>query len=157
MGIPIPVLILVALAISVSLLLNKTRFGRYVFAMGGNLEAAERAGINVKRMTVWVFILMGALVGISAIVASARLQSAGNSIGQLDELRVIAAAVIGGCTLAGGAGTISGAILGAVVIQSLQSGMSLLGYDASLQNIFTGLVLVLAVYIDRLYQQRRPG
>ena len=157
MGIPIPVLILVALAISVSLLLNKTRFGRYVFAMGGNLEAAERAGINVKRMTVWVFILMGALVGISAIVASARLQSAGNSIGQLDELRVIAAAVIGGCTLAGGAGTISGAIIGAVVIQSLQSGMSLLGYDASLQNIFTGLVLVLAVYIDRLYQQRRPG
>lgn len=157
MGIPIPVLILVALAVTVSLLLNKTRFGRYVFAMGGNLEAAERAGINTKRMTVWVFVLMGALVGISAIVASARLQSAGNSIGQLDELRVIAAAVIGGCTLAGGAGTISGAILGAVVIQSLQSGMSLLGYDASLQNIVTGLVLVIAVFIDRLYQQRRPG
>jgi D-xylose transport system permease protein len=157
MGIPIPVLILVALAVAVSLLLNKTRFGRYVFAMGGNLEAAERAGINVKRMTVLVFVLMGALVGVSAIVASARLQSAGNSIGSLDELRVIAAAVIGGCSLAGGAGTIAGAILGAVVIQSLQSGMSLLGYDASLQNIVTGLVLVLAVYIDRLYQQRRPS
>ncbi len=157
MGIPIPVLILVALAVAVSLLLNKTRFGRYVFAMGGNLEAAERAGINVKRMTVWVFVLMGALVGVSAIVASARLQSAGNSIGSLDELRVIAAAVIGGCSLAGGAGTIAGAILGAVVIQSLQSGMSLLGYDASLQNIVTGAVLVLAVYIDRLYQQRRPA
>lgn len=157
MGIPIPVIILVGLAVAVSLLLNKTRFGRYVFAMGGNLEAAERAGINVKRMTVWVFVLMGALVGVSAIVASARLQSAGNSIGSLDELRVIAAAVIGGCSLAGGAGTIAGAILGAVVIQSLQSGMSLLGYDASLQNIVTGLVLVLAVYIDRLYQQRRPS
>lgn len=157
MGIPIPVLILVGLAIAVSLLLNKTRFGRYVFAMGGNLEAAERAGINVKRMTVWVFVLMGALVGVSAIVASARLQSAGNSIGTLDELRVIAAAVIGGCSLAGGAGTIAGAILGAIVIQSLQSGMSLLGYDASLQNIVTGAVLVLAVYIDRLYQQRRPS
>lgn len=157
MGIPIPVLILAGLAVTVSLLLNKTRFGRYVFAMGGNLEAAERAGINVKRMTVWVFVLMGALVGVSAIVASARLQSAGNSIGSLDELRVIAAAVIGGCSLAGGAGTIAGAILGAVVIQSLQSGMSLLGYDASLQNIVTGAVLVLAVYIDRLYQQRRPS
>ncbi|WP_374310712.1 sugar ABC transporter permease [Dongia sp.] len=157
MGIPIPVLILAALAVIVSLLLNKTRFGRYVFAMGGNLEAAERAGINVKRMTVLVFVLMGALVGVSAIVASARLQSAGNSIGSLDELRVIAAAVIGGCSLAGGSGTIAGAILGAVVIQSLQSGMSLLGYDASLQNIVTGLVLVLAVYIDRLYQQRRPS
>ena len=156
MGIPIPVIILIALAIAVSLLLNRTRFGRYVFAMGGNPEAAERAGINTKRMTVLVFTLMGALVGISAIVASARLQSAGNSIGSLDELRVIAAAVIGGCSLAGGAGTIAGAILGAVVIQSLQSGMSLLGYDASLQNIVTGLVLVLAVYVDRLYQQRRP-
>lgn len=157
MGIPIPVLILVALAVAVSLLLNKTRFGRYVFAMGGNLEAAERAGINVKRMTVWVFVLMGALVGVSAIVASARLQSAGNSIGSLDELRVIAAAVIGGCSLAGGAGTVAGAILGAVIIQSLQSGMSLLGYDASLQNIVTGAVLVIAVYVDRLYQQRRPA
>ncbi len=157
MGIPIPVIILVGLAVLVSLLLNKTRFGRYVFAMGGNLEAAERAGINVKRMTFWVFVLMGALVGISAIVASARLQSAGNSIGTLDELRVIAAAVIGGCSLAGGAGTISGAILGAVIIQSLQSGMSLLGYDASLQNIVTGAVLVIAVYVDRIYQQRRPA
>ncbi|TDQ82146.1 D-xylose transport system permease protein [Dongia mobilis] len=156
MGIPIPVIILIALALAVSLLLNRTRFGRYVYAMGGNPEAAERAGINTKRMTVLVFTLMGALVGISAIVASARLQSAGNSIGSLDELRVIAAAVIGGCSLAGGAGTIAGAILGAVVIQSLQSGMSLLGYDASLQNIVTGLVLVLAVYVDRLYQQRRP-
>lgn len=156
MGIPIPVIILIALALGVSVLLNRTKFGRYVFAMGGNPEAAERAGINTKRMTVLVFTLMGALVGISAIVASARLQSAGNSIGSLDELRVIAAAVIGGCSLAGGAGTIAGAILGAVVIQSLQSGMSLLGYDASLQNIVTGLVLVIAVYVDRLYQQRRP-
>lgn len=81
----------------------------------------------------------------------------GNSIGSLDELRVIAAAVIGGCSLAGGAGTVAGAILGAVIIRSLQSGMSLLGYDASLQNIVTGAVLVIAVYVDRLYQQRRPA
>jgi D-xylose transport system permease protein len=123
--------------------------------MGGNPEAADRAGIDTKRMTLWVFVLMGALCGVSAVIASARLQSAGNSIGTLDELKTIAAAVIGGCSLAGGAGTISGAILGAIVIQSLQSGMSLLGYDASLQNIVTGLVLVLAVYVDQLYQRRR--
>jgi D-xylose transport system permease protein len=154
-GIAIPVMIVVVLAVGFSVLLNRTRFGRYVFAMGGNPEAADRAGIDTRRMTLWVFVLLGALCGVSAVIASARLQSAGNSIGTLDELKTIAAAVIGGCSLAGGSGTISGAILGAVVIQSLQSGMSLLGYDASLQNIVTGLVLVLAVYVDQLYQRRR--
>jgi D-xylose transport system permease protein len=154
-GIAIPVLIVVGLAVAVSVVLNRTRFGRYVFAMGGNPEAADRAGIDVRKMTFWVFVLMGALCGVSAVIASARLQSAGNSIGTLDELKTIAAAVIGGCSLAGGAGTISGALIGAVVIQSLQSGMSLLGFDASLQNIVTGFVLVLAVYVDQLYQRRR--
>jgi D-xylose transport system permease protein len=154
-GIAIPVMIVVILAVAVTVLLNKMRFGRYVFAMGGNPEAADRAGIDTRRMTFWVFVLMGALCGVAAVIASARLQSAGNSIGTLDELKTIAAAVIGGCSLAGGAGTIYGAILGAVVIQSLQSGMSLLGYDASLQNIVTGLVLVLAVWVDQLYQRRR--
>jgi D-xylose transport system permease protein len=154
-GIAIPVMIVVVIAVLLSVLLNRTRFGRYVFAMGGNPEAADRAGIDTKRMTLWVFVLMGALAGVSGIIASARLQSAGNSIGTLDELKTIAAAVIGGCSLAGGSGTISGAIVGAVVIQSLQSGMSLLGYDASLQNIVTGFVLVLAVYVDQLYQRRR--
>jgi D-xylose transport system permease protein len=123
--------------------------------MGGNPEAANLAGIDIRRMTFWVFVLMGALAGVAAVIASARLQSAGNSIGTNDELKTIAAAVIGGCSLAGGSGTISGAIVGAIVIQSLQSGMSLLGFDASLQNIVTGLVLVLAVYIDQLYQRRR--
>jgi D-xylose transport system permease protein len=154
-GIAIPVLIVAALAVGFSIVLNRTRFGRYVFAMGGNPEAADRAGIDVRKMTFWVFVLMGALCGVSAVIASARLQSAGNSIGTLDELKTIAAAVIGGCSLAGGAGTISGALIGAVVIQSLQSGMSLLGFDASLQNIVTGFVLVLAVYVDQLYQRRR--
>jgi D-xylose transport system permease protein len=123
--------------------------------MGGNLEAADRAGIDTRRMTFWVFVLMGALCGIAAVIASARLQSAGNSIGTNDELKTIAAVVIGGASLAGGSGTIIGAIIGAVVIQSLQSGMSLLGFDASLQNIVTGLVLVVAVYVDMLYQRRR--
>ena len=123
--------------------------------MGGNPEAANLAGIDIRRMTFWVFVLMGALCGIAAVIASARLQSAGNSIGTNDELKTIAAVVIGGASLAGGSGTIIGAIIGAVVIQSLQSGMSLLGFDASLQNIVTGLVLVVAVYVDMLYQRRR--
>lgn len=154
-GIAIPVLIVVVLAVAGSILLNNMRFGRYIFAMGGNPEAANLAGIDIRRMTFWVFVLMGALCGIAAVIASARLQSAGNSIGTNDELKTIAAVVIGGASLTGGSGTIIGAIVGAIVIQSLQSGMSLLGFDASLQNIVTGLVLVLAVYVDMLYRRRR--
>ncbi len=154
-GIAAPVLLVIVVALAMAVLLNRTRFGRYVFAMGGNPEAAERAGIDTRKMTLWVFVLMGMLCALSAVVASARLQSAGNDIGTLDELRVIAAAVIGGCSLAGGVGTIFGALLGAVVIQSLQSGMALLGIDTSLQSIVTGLVLVLAVYADQLYQRNR--
>jgi D-xylose transport system permease protein len=154
-GIAYPVLIVIALAVAGIVVLKRTRFGRYVFAMGGNIEAADRAGIDTRRMTFWVFVLMGALCGVAAVIGSARLQSAGNSIGTLDELKVIAGAVIGGCSLSGGVGTIAGALLGAIVIQSLQSGMSLLGFDASLQNIVTGLVLVFAVFVDQLYQRRR--
>jgi D-xylose transport system permease protein len=154
-GIAYPVLIVIALAVGGIAALNRTRFGRYVFAMGGNLEAADRAGVDTRRMTFWVFVLMGALCGVAAIIGSARLQSAGNSIGTLDELKVIAGAVIGGVSLSGGVGTIAGALLGAIIIQSLQSGMSLLGFDASLQNIVTGLVLVVAVFVDQLYQRRR--
>ncbi len=156
-GVAVPVLVVILVALFMAVLLNRTRFGRYVFAMGGNPEAAERAGIDTRRMTLLVFVLMGVLCAISAVVASARLQSAGNDIGTLDELRVIAAAVIGGCSLAGGVGTIFGALLGAVVIQSLQSGMALLGIDTSLQSIVTGLVLVLAVYADQLYQRNRKA
>jgi D-xylose transport system permease protein len=105
-------------------------------------------------MTLYIFMLMGALTAISAVIASARLQSAANDLGTLDELRVIAAAVIGGTSLAGGVGTIYGAILGALVMQSLQSGMALVGVETSLQSIVIGLVLVLAVFIDQLYRRK---
>jgi D-xylose transport system permease protein len=100
-----------------------------------------------------IFALMGFLTGLSAVVASARLNSATNALGTLDELYVIAAAVIGGTSLAGGVGTIYGAVLGALVMQSLQSGMVLIGFDAAIQNIVVGIVLVLAVYIDTLYRR----
>ncbi len=154
-GIPIPVLIVLALAVVFSVILMRSRFGRYVYAIGGNPEAAELAGINNRRMIFLVFVVMGVLTAVSAVVASARLQAADNALGTSDELRVIAAAVIGGTSLMGGVGTIPGAILGAVVIQSLQSGMTLLGADSSIQNIATGIVLVLAVFLDSIYQRRR--
>ena len=152
-GLAIPVLIALAVGVAMTFLATRTRFGRYVFAIGGNPEAAELAGINTKKMTMLIFALMGALVGVAAVIASARLKSATLALGQLDELYVIAAAVIGGTSFAGGIGTIYGAILGALVMQSLQSGMVLIGFDAAIQQMVVGGVLVLAVYLDTLYRK----
>jgi D-xylose transport system permease protein len=152
-GFAIPVLILLGVGIGMTILMNRTRFGRYVFAIGGNPEAAKLAGINTRWMTVKIFALMGLLTGLSSVVASARLGSATNALGTLDELYVIAAAVIGGTSLAGGVGTIYGAILGAFVMQSLQTGMVLVGFDAAMQQIVVGSVLVLAVYLDNQYRR----
>jgi len=153
-GLPISVLILIAVAVVMTIIARRTRLGRYIFATGGNPDAAELSGINTRWLTVKVFALMGFLCGLSAVVASARLANHSNDIGTLDELRVIAAAVIGGTALSGGFGTIYGAILGALIMQSLQSGMAMVGVDAPLQNIVVGTVLVLAVYIDIVYRKR---
>jgi D-xylose transport system permease protein len=136
-----------------TVLAMRTRFGRYVFAIGGNPEAAELSGVNTRRTLLKVFGLMGVLCGIAACISTARLNAATNAAGTLDELYVIAAAVIGGTSLAGGLGTIAGAMLGALVMQSLQSGMVLLGVDAPMQNIVVGLVLVFAVWVDTVYRR----
>lgn len=153
-GIPYSVLILILVAIVMTMVATKTRLGRYIFAAGGNPEATSLAGVDIRWLTVKVFAIMGALCAISAVVASARLTFHTNDIGTLDELRVIAAAVIGGTALSGGLGTIHGAILGALIMQSLQSGMAMVGVDAPFQNIVVGIVLVLAVYVDILYRKR---
>ncbi|SIP97934.1 D-xylose transport system permease protein [Rhizobium sp. RU35A] len=154
LGIAIPVLIALGIAIVMTFLTNRTRFGRYVFAIGGNPEAAELAGIKTRWVTVRLFALMGALCAIAAAISTARLNAATNAQGTLDELYTIAAAVIGGTSLAGGVGTIAGAVLGALVMQSLNSGMVLLGMDAPLQSIVIGMVLVLAVWLDTIYRAR---
>ena len=153
-GLPISVLLLIAVAIIMTVIAKRTRLGRYIFANGGNPDAAQLSGIDTKLLTVKVFAIMGALCAISAIVASSRQTFHSNDIGTLDELRVIAAAVIGGTALAGGIGTIHGAILGALIMQSLQSGMAMVGVDAPFQNIVVGGVLVLAVLIDTIYRKR---
>ena len=153
-GFAIPVLILIGVGILMTILSTRTRFGRYVYAIGGNPDAAELSGINTRWMIVKIYALMGLLAGLSAVVASARLNSATNALGTLDELYVIAAAVIGGTSLAGGVGTIYGAILGALVMQSLQSGMVLIGFDAAIQQIVVGSVLVAAVFLDIIYRRR---
>jgi D-xylose transport system permease protein len=154
-GLAIPVLIAIAVGIVVTFLATRTRFGRYVYAIGGNPEAAALAGIDTRWVIVKVFMLMGVLTAVSAAISIARLDAATNSEGTLAELLVIAAAVIGGTSLAGGIGTVAGAMLGAVLMQSLQSGMVLLGVDTPLQNIVVGVVLVLAVWLDTLYRRRK--
>ncbi|WP_298836949.1 sugar ABC transporter permease [uncultured Roseobacter sp.] len=156
-GLPLSVLLLIAVAVAMTLIAQRTRLGRYIFATGGNPDAAELSGINTRMLTVKIFALMGFLCALSAVVASARLTNHSNDIGTLDELRVIAAAVIGGTALAGGIGTIYGAILGALIMQSLQSGMAMVGVDAPLQNIVVGTVLVAAVLIDTIYRKKTGG
>ncbi|MFV0334349.1 MAG: sugar ABC transporter permease [Tropicimonas sp.] len=153
-GVPYSVLLLIFVAVVMTVVAQRTRLGRYIFATGGNPEAAALSGIDTKLLTVKIFAIVGFLCAVSAVVASARLNFHSNDIGTLDELRVIAAAVIGGTALAGGVGTIYGAILGALIMQSLQSGMAMVGVEAPYQNIVVGVVLVLAVFIDILYRKR---
>lgn len=153
-GIPYSVLVLIVVSIVMTVIALRTRLGRYIFATGGNPDAAELSGINTRLLTVKIFAMVGVLSALAGIVASARLGYHTNDIGTLDELRVIAAAVIGGTALSGGIGTIYGAIIGALIMQSLQSGMAMVGVDAPYQNIVVGAVLVMAVWIDIQYRKR---
>jgi D-xylose transport system permease protein len=155
-GIAIPVLIAIGVGVVMAFLATRTRFGRYVYAIGGNPEAAELAGIDTRWVIVKVFMLMGLLAAVAGAVSIARLNAATNAEGTLAELLVIAAAVIGGTSLAGGAGSVAGAMLGAVLMQSLQSGMVLLGVDTPLQSIVVGIVLVVAAWLDTVYRRRAP-
>jgi D-xylose transport system permease protein len=147
-GFSLPALIAIAVCLVMTFVATRTKFGRYVYATGGNPEAAELAGINTKMLTVKAFALMGFLVGVSSIISSARLNAATNALGLTNELYVIAATVIGGTSLAGGVGTIYGAMIGALMMQSIISGMSLLNLPAAYQNMVVGGVLVLAVYLS---------
>jgi D-xylose transport system permease protein len=154
LGIPNPVLILIGVTLIMGFIANRRRLGRNIYAIGGNPEAAELGGINTRRTIVKTFMTMGILVGVSAAVSIARLNAAVSGLGTLSELYVIAAAVIGGTSLSGGIGTIPGAILGALVMQSLQSGMVLLGVGAPMQDVVLGVVLVTAVAIDAAFRRR---
>jgi D-xylose transport system permease protein len=155
-GIAIPVVIMLGVGLVMTYIATRRRFGRYVYAIGGNPDAAELGGINVRSTIMKTFVLMGILAAVSAAVQTARLNSAVTNLGVQNELDVIAAAVIGGTSFAGGIGTIPGAILGAVVMQSLRSGMLLLNVDSPTQDVVVGIVLVGAVGFDS-YIRRRSG
>ena len=154
-GIPVPVLILIVVVLVMTFISRVTKFGRYVFAMGGNPEAAELSGIDVKRVTMTVFVVMGILCAIAAVITTARLNAGASSMGQFAELSVIAAAVIGGTSLAGGVGTVAGAIFGAVIMQSLENGMLLLGVSIAWRQVIIGAVLIAAVWFDTVFRRRR--
>jgi D-xylose transport system permease protein len=147
-GIPFPVLVLVVVAAGVHVLARRTRFGRHVYAIGGSPAAAARAGIDVRRVTLGVFVLMGVLAAIAGALTAARLGAGTSSMGTLAELAVIAAAVIGGTSLAGGVGSVIGAVFGALLMQSLENGMVLLGVSSAVRQVAIGVVLVLAVQLD---------
>ncbi|MBS0444746.1 MAG: ABC transporter permease [Proteobacteria bacterium] len=153
-GIPIPVLIWAVVAGGLSFIVHRTRFGRYVFAMGGNPDAAALVGIPVKRVTLMLFALLSVLITVAAIVSIARLNAGTNSLGTGMELYVIAAAVIGGTALAGGSGSILGSVLGALIMQSLDSGMLLLDVAIGKRMVIIGQVLIVAVVFDVLYRRR---
>jgi len=127
---------------------NETVLGRYIYAVGGNPEAAELSGINVNKIIFLVFGSMGMLSALSGILFASRLQSATTTAGQLFELDAIAAAYVGGVSSAGGVGKVTGSIIGALVMTSLTSGMNLMGVDISSQYIVRGAVLALAVVFD---------
>lgn len=154
-GIAYPVVILIGVTLLMSYLAKRRRFGRYVYAYGGNPEAAELGGINTRRTVMLTYVLMGVLCAVSAAIQTARLNAAVNGLGVQNELDVISAAVIGGTSFAGGVGTIAGAVLGAVVMQSLRSGMVLLKIDSPSQDIVVGIVLVSAVAVDAALRLRR--
>ena len=154
-GVPIPVIVLLAVALLGSFLTQNTTFGRYLYAIGGNPDAARLSGISLRRHILAAFGLLGALVGVASILHTGRVGSASPDAGSLMELDAIAACVIGGTSLMGGRGTVAGAMLGALIMASLDNGMSLLNVQNSTQYIIKGAVLVAAVGFDML--GRRKG
>ena len=155
-GVPLPVIVMLAIAIVGHFLTESTTFGRYLYAIGSNPDAARLSGINSRTHILGAFALMGALVGVASLLHTGRVGSASPDAGTLMELDAIAACVIGGTSLMGGRGKVSGALLGALVMASLDNGMSLLSVENATQYIIKGAVLVAAVGFDMAGRRSRP-
>jgi D-xylose transport system permease protein len=153
-GYPFPIMLLIGVTLVMTWLANRRRFGRYVYAYGGNPDAAELAGINTRRTILKTYVVMGILCAVAAAIAAARLNGSTLDVGQSYELYVIAAAVVGGTSFAGGIGTIPGAVLGAFFMQSLAYGLSYMGVNSPGQNVVAGIVLILAVGFDSFNRRR---
>lgn len=153
-GIPMPIAIVLILALILNFVATKTKFGRQVFAIGGNKEAARLSGIDIKRRTLQIFIISGLMAAIAGILLTARLGTATTDAGNGFELDAVASCVIGGTSLLGGEGTIIGAVLGALVMASIDNGMSILDTQAYWQLIVKGMILIIAVFVD-IYTKKK--
>lgn len=147
-GLPVPVLLMVAIALALHVLAVRTRFGRHLYATGGNRDAARLAGIAVTRVTFTTFVLMGALYALTGMLLAARLNGAPPGGAPFLELEAIAAAVIGGVSLRGGVGRVGNALLGALLLAAVNNGLSLMNVPTFYQMIVSGLILITAVYLD---------
>jgi len=153
-GFPYPIILLIGVTLVMTWMATRRRFGRYVYAYGGNPDAAELAGINTRWTILKTYVLMGVLCALAGAIAAARLNGSTLDVGTGYELYVIAAAVVGGTSFAGGIGTIPGAVLGAFVMQSLAYGLSFSGVNSPGQNVVAGIVLIVAVGLDTLNRRR---
>lgn len=153
-GLPFPIMLLLGVTLVMTFMATRRRFGRYVYAYGGNPDAADLAGINTRWTILKTYVVMGVLCALAAAIAAARLNGSTLDVGQSYELYVIAAAVVGGTSFAGGIGTIPGAVVGAFVMQSLAYGLSFMGVNSPGQNVAAGIVLIVAVGFDT-YTRRR--
>lgn len=153
-GIPYPVILMVVIALAVSFMLNRSILGRHIYAVGSNADAARLSGVNVARVTNFTYILSGTLAGLTGCVLMSRLVTAQPNEGVMYELDAIASAVIGGTSLIGGVGTISGTAIGAFVIGILRNGLNMNGVSAFTQQIIIGLVILVTVWIDQLRNRR---
>jgi D-xylose transport system permease protein len=147
-GIPYPIVLVMLMVLLFTFITNNTQFGRQVYAMGGNVEAARLSGINIRMRTVLVFVLASTMAAVAGLFFASRLDAATITAGQNAELDAIASCVIGGTSFAGGVGTIPGAIIGALVMASVDNGMSMMNMDACWQMMIKGLILLLAVWLD---------
>ena len=146
--IPAPVLLTALLYVAAHFLLNRTRFGLYVYAIGGNEEATRLSGVAVRLHKAMVYVLAGLMSAVASVILTARLNSAQPIAGMMYELDAIAATVIGGTSLLGGSGTIGGTLIGALVMGVLRNGLNLLGISSFLQQVVIGLVIIAAVLVD---------
>ncbi|MDR6678737.1 ABC transporter permease [Pseudomonas oryzihabitans] len=150
-----PVIIFLAVAVIFHIALRYTKYGKYTYAIGGNMQAARISGINVKKHLIIVYSIAGLLSGLAGVVASARAATGQAGMGMSYELDAIAAAVIGGTSLAGGVGRITGTVIGALILGVMASGFTFLGVDAYIQDIIKGLIIVVAVVIDQYRNKRK--
>jgi len=153
-GIPYPVLLMVAIAVVAAVLLSRTRLGRHIHAVGSNAEAARLSGVNTSRIVQFTYVVSGALAGLTGCVLMSRLVTAQPNEGVMYELDAIAASVIGGTSLIGGVGTVSGTVIGSFVIGILRNGLNMNGVSAFTQQIIIGLVILLTVWIDQWRHRR---